>query len=102
MNKVLIVIDAQEDFTRGGNMIRSYNRCEELTDDAYLITVCPVSTNGVIENYYVCNDCADKIRTFIKMDDPDQCEYSRHLIRRLSECERRITTLEARCVLNKE
>jgi len=83
-------------------MIRACNRCEELTNDAYLITVCPVSTDGVIENYYVCNDCADKIRAFIKMDDHDPCECSKRLMKRLSEYEHRIAALEARCVLNKE
>ena len=83
-------------------MKRICERCEGLTDDAYLITVCPVSTNGVIENYYVCNDCADKIRAFIKMNDHDPCEYSKRLMEKLLEHEHRIAFLEARCALNKE
>ena len=92
----------KQECTRGGNMIRACDRCEESTDDAYLITVCPVSTNGIVEHYFVCNDCADEIRAFIKMDDPDPCKYSRHLMKKLSEHEHRIAFLEARCALNKE
>jgi len=52
-------------------MRRICRRCEELTGDAYCITISPMSTNGIIENYFVCNDCTDKIRAYIKTYDHD-------------------------------
>lgn len=47
-------------------MIRTCSRCEELTDNAYCITIYPESTNGIVERYFVCKNCVDKILDFIK------------------------------------